>query len=353
MGLPNILISFKTAASQAVRRGNKGIIAVIVIDTVPIAGQLSYILGKAEDIPQGLTHENTKYLERAFIEGEDPIKHVVLIVADTVEAGIVEVEKHPFDYLVAPHDIVDTAPVVAFIKDMRQKKKIMVKGVLPHSAIDDEGIINFTTDNIKVKGEDGLYKASEYCTRIAGLIVTTPLTQSVTYKALSEVEDVPKYTKEALDNKINKGELLIFHDGQKVKVGRGVNSLTTYTTEKGEDYKWIKIVATTDMIYEDVKRTFEDNYVGRVPNNFDNKNILATAIGEYLEELSHKGILDKGISVAIDVVAQGEYLKKGGTDITMMSDLEIKEGNTDTFVFLTGKYRILNAVEDIVVSFYI
>ena len=36
-----------------------------------------------------------------------------------------------------------------------------------------------------------------------------------------------------------------------------------------------------------------------------------------------------------------------------MTEQEIKEANTQTFVFLMSKYKILSAIEDINVNFYI
>ncbi len=349
MGLPNILIEFKSKASTAVKRGDRGIVAVIVIDT-PIG------VTKIDDIaniPTGLTAENEAYVERAFLGGLNPVKSVVLIVSDSVTNALNELEINKFDYVVGPYDISseDATSVATFIKSLRDNKGIKVKAVLPNTVADHEGVINFTTDDIVV-GET-TYTTAEYCSRIAGLLAGTPLQMSATYYIIPEIDDVPKFTKTELDSKIDAGEFVIFHDGEKVKIARAVNSLTTVGATKSEDYKSIKIIDIMDLIYTDIKRTCEDNYIGKFANNYDNKCNLIVAIQAYLESLRDDELLDINVYTGIDMIAQTNYLKGEGEPVDDMSELEIKEANTKTNVFIESKYKILNAIEDISVSFYI
>ena len=349
MGLPNILIEFKDKASTAIKRGDRGTVAIIVIDTVPGVTKIEDIT----QIPSGLTADNKAYVERAFLGGLNSIKDVMLIVTDTVANGLKVLEVTKFDYMVGPHDIsgADATATATFIKALRDNKGIKVKAVLPKTSADHEGIINFTTDNIVV-GET-TFTTSEYCSRIAGLLAGTPLQVSSTYYRLSEVDDVPKFTKSELDAKIDAGEFVIFHDGEKVKVGRGVNSLVTVGSTKSEDYKSIKIVDIMDLIYTDVKRTAEDNYIGKFANNYDNKCNLIVSIQAYLEALRDDELLDNSIVTGIDMEAQRNYLKANGEPVEDMTEQEIKEANTQTYVFLQSKYKILNAIEDISVKFFI
>lgn len=350
MGLPNILIEFKSAASTAIKRGERGVVAVMVIE------EGNHGVTKIEDItqiPEGLTEENKAYVERTFLGGENPVKMVQLIRTDTVANGIKLLEVTNFDYFAAPPTVStsEVTSIMTFIKTLRENKGIRVKAVLPNAKGDHEGIINFTTENIVV-GEN-TYSAAEYCSRMAGLLAGTPLSVSATYYVLSEVDDVPKFTKSELDEKIDAGELVIFHDGKKVKVARAVNSLTTVGKEKSEDYKSIKIVDIMDLIYSDIKTTCEDSYIGKYPNNYDSKCLLIVAIQAYLEALREEELLDTEIETGIDMEAQTNYLKGKGEDVDSMSEQEIKEANTQTNVFLQASYKILNAIEDISVKFYI
>lgn len=349
MGLPNILIEFKSKASTAIKRGERGTVAVIVVDTTVGVTKIEDIT----QIPDGLTADNKAYVERVFLGGLKPVRGVVLIVTDTVANGLKVLETVKFDYVVGPHDIssADATAMATFVKGLRDNKGIKVKAVLPNTKGDHEGIINFTTTDIVVGGET--FTTAEYCSRIAGMLAGTPLQMSATYYALAEVDDVPKFTKSELDVKIDAGEFVIFHDGDKVKVARAVNSVTTVGATKGEDYKSIKIVDIMDLIYTDIRRTCEDNYIGKFANNYDNKCNLIVSIQAYLEALRNDELLDTSIATGIDMAAQTNYLKGKGEPVDEMSEQEIKEANTQTFVFLESRFKILNAIEDISVNFYI
>lgn len=349
MGLPNILIEFKSKASTAIKRGERGTVAIIVVDTTEGVTKIEDVT----QIPDGLTEENKTYVERTFLGGVKPVKDVVLIVTDTVANGLNVLETVKFDYAVGPHNISteDATAMATFIKALRDNKGIKAKAVLPNTKGDHEGIINFTTSNVVV-GES-TFTTAQYCSRIAGLLAGTPLRMSATYYHLSEVDDVPKFTKSELDKKIDAGEFVISHDGEKVKVARAVNSLTTIGATKSEDYKSIKIVDIMDIIYTDIKRTCEDSYIGKFANNYDNKCSLIVAIQAYLEGLRNDELLDEKIVTGIDMEAQINYLKSKGEPVGDMTEQEIKKANTQTFVFLSSTYKILNAIEDIKVKFYI
>lgn len=349
MGLPNILIEFKSKASTAIKRGERGIVAIIVVDE-------THGVTKIEDItqiPDSLNPVNKAYIERCFLGGVKPVRSVLLIVSDTVQNGLKVLETQKFDYVVGPHDMESEAAtaMATFVKGLRDTKGIKVKAVLPNTKGDHEGIINFTTDNIVV-GEN-TFTTAQYCSRIAGLLAGTPLQQSATYYQLSEVDDVPKFTKAELDKKIDAGEFVIFHDGEKVKVARAVNSLTTVGATKSEDYKSIKIVDIMDLIYTDVKRTCEDSYIGKFANNYDNKCNLIVSIQAYLESLRNDELLDQDIYTGIDMASQINYLKSKNEPVEDMTEQEIKEANTQTFVFLESRFKILNAIEDIQINFFI
>lgn len=350
MGLPNILIEFKTKAGTAISRGSRGIVAIIVNETTKDV----YSFDTITDIPTDVfSVENKAYIERAFVGGVKPIKKVIVVATDTVTNGLIEVEKHKFDYLVGPYNLSedDATLISTTVKAMRDNKDIKIKAVLPNIFADHEGIINFTTNNIVVG--DNTYTTAQYCSRIAGLLAGTPLQESATYKVLNEVDDVPKYTKTELDTKINNGEFVLFWDGEKVKVGRGINSLVTVGSTKTSDMKMIKIIDIMDMIYTDIKATCEDNYIGKFVNNYDNKCNLMVAIKTYLESLKKDGLLDGEIQIGIDIQSQKEYLSTHGLDVELMKDIDIKKGNTGTNVFLNGKYKIANAIEDISIKFYV
>lgn len=351
MGLPNVLIKFQTIAASLITRSDKGIVAIAIKDA---KANGSYTLTTTSDIPTTLGANNIAYIKRAFIGNVNPPKKVLLYVMPATATDYTDALAYfatvKFDYIVAGPDVTSTE--VGAIKDWVIAERTnghIVKAVLPNSVANNKAVINFTTGGIIVGGST--YTAAQYASRIAGLIAGTPMTQSVTYVALPEVTDCEKFTKAELDTKVDNGEFVIFNDGEKVKVGRGVNSLTTVTTTNDAIYKKIKIVEAMDLIASDIKTTTEDNYIGKFANSYDNKCILITAIKNYFKTLENDGVLDNGKSaVAIDMEAQITYLKGKGIDTDNMSEKEIKEANTDDKVFLTSSIKILDAIEDVTLN---
>lgn len=350
MGLPNINISFSTAADNAIRRSQKGVVAIILKDA---AANGSHTVTREADIPATLSATNQAYISRALIGYVTPPKKVLVYVlaTDAIDLSAAldyfETVVSEIDYLVGPPDTDtdDATEVATWIAAMRDDS-FTPKAVLPDADADSEAIVNFTTDGIVVGGTT--YTSAQYCSRIAGLLAGTPMTISSTYAPLAEVSNVTRLTKTAMDTAIDAGEFIIFHDGVKVKVGRGVNSLTTTTDSKGAAFKKIKIVEAVDMIQKDIKTTAQDSYIGRYANSYDNKVLLITAIKTYLTGLETAGILRSGSSVIdIDLAAQETYLQGQGVDTSEMTDQEIKMANTGDQVFLKATVSILDAIEDI------
>lgn len=348
MPLPNINISFSTAASTAIERSKKGIVALIIRDA---AENGAHVLNTKSQIPSALGTANKSYVERAFRGYVSPPRKVIVYVqpADStaLTEGLAYLATQTFDYLAGPPDISasECAAVAAWIAAQREGG-FTPKAVLPDTEADSEAIVNFTTSGIMSGFVE--YSAAQYCSRVAGLIAGTPMTISCTYAPLTEVSDIDRLTKDEMDAAVDAGEFILFYDGEKVKVGRGVNSFQTTTDAKGAAFKKIKIVEAIDMIRSDIQMTAQDSYIGRYANSYDNKCLLVSAIKTYLNELESDGILKSGASaVGIDVDAQEDYLRDEGTDTSDMTEQEIREANTGDEVFLKATVSILDAIEDI------
>lgn len=347
LSLPSINITFREQGTSASRRGNQGIVALILKDNSAL-GEFE-VLTK-EDIPVGLSESNKEQIELAMIGyRSSPRKIIGFVVGagEGYEAAQKYLETVPFSYLAIPEiEASEVDAVSKWIKTLRDDKEKRVKAVLPNCAADHEGIVNFTTDVIEVG--DNLYSTAEYAGRIAGLLAGTPLSIASTFAPLPEVADVEGLTRTELDSAISKGEFVLFNDGEKVKVARGVNSLVTTTEDKQESFKKIKIVEAMDLIHEDIKRTAEDNYLGKYANSYDNKCLLIVAIQAYLEGLELDGVLEEGKSIVeVDVAKQESYLRSIGVNVQNMNEQDIKSANTKDKVFLKSSIKILDAIEEI------
>lgn len=347
MGVPSINISFREVGESASPRGSRGIVALVLKDATA-HGEFEVI--RKEDIPEGLSDFNKEQIELAMIGYVTPPRKIIgYVIGQEEEYDTAQdfLESAPFNYVAIPEiEGVDADSFAEWIKILRNEKARKAKVVLPNSAADHEGVINFTTEDIETAKK--VYTTAEYTGRIAGLLAGTPLEIASTFAPLPEVRDVKTLGRTELDKAVEAGEFALFNDGEKVKVARGVNSLVTLTDNKKDSFKKIKIVEAMDLIHEDVKRTAEDNYMGKYGNSYDNKCVLLMAIQGYFESLETAGILKTGVSlVEIDVGKQEEYLRSIKIDTEDMSEQDIKEADTGSRVFLKARIRILDAIEDI------
>lgn len=354
MGLPSVNIIFQSKAISAIERGTVGTLALALKDA-SVSTLTEYKLQDVADIPDTLSETNQTYLELAFMGTPKEIKAVVIpSTATDYNDALNYLETIKFNVLAIPGIAdADATTVATWVKSMRDTKERKIIAVLSDEAADHEGIVNFCVEDGAgtagvVTVGDTTYTASQYSARIAGLIAGLPLTVAPTYQVLSEVTDVPHLTKAEADTKIDAGKFILYHDGEKVKVARGVTSLVTTTETKGADWKKIKLVRILDMIYTDVKNTIEDEYIGKVQNSYENKLLLCAAINAYFEVLEQERVLDPGKNrCEINVEAQKAYLRSIGEDVDNMTVQEIKEANTRDKVFLLATVRPLDAIEDV------
>ena len=379
LGMPSVNISFIEAGIEAIERSQRGIVALILEESAASIAKLltehtdedgntieaitnPFTIYTTDDIPPELTDNNKDYLTKCLLGyTKTPYRVKVWLQATNAEADddadkfaptLTLLATERWDYLAIP--TIATAQlesVGTWMKTNRENKYKKSKVILPGYAGDYEGIINFS--NTMIKTATKTYTPAEYTARIAGLIAGTPMTISATYAPLAEVIDCDKHSIDENDTKVNNGEFFIWYDGEKFKMSRAMNSLVTTTQGKLEAYQTIKTVDVMDMIYDDIKKTAQDSYIGKYTNDYDNKQLLITAIYGYFRELENGRLLQKDYTqVDIDVEAVKTYQLKHGLyskeELADMSDLEIKKLDTKKIVYLTAKIKILDAMEDIV-----
>lgn len=357
-GLPTLKIAFEKAAAAVANRSKKGYAAIFVRDA---NAQGVYSLISEALIPSNLGEENKKHIKLCF-EGSDrgapSLVYLVVIATGTddttaLEAGLKLLESYSIDYLAGPPDVTDDemAKMVEWVKAQRALYRT-VKLVKPWKTAgsDDMGIIEL--DETAVKDADGAVTAGEYCGRLAGIFAGIPMGMSATNAALPEITAVtPRTTSEQIEA-INNGKLILVHDGIQAKIARAINSLTTIPATGKQDWSKIKIVEGMDLITFYLRTTIENEYLGRYPNIYDNKQLLVAAILEYFQYLEGAGVLNPGESFAeVDYDRQLQWLKSQGVETAGMTRQEILEYQTGSWVFIRCGGRLVDAMEDFEVLF--
>ena len=370
-GLPQVLINFRTQGTTAIKRSARGIVAMILHDGGKNEIQ-QFRISDTADIPDEILSAKSVELVKLCLKGT-PRRVLLYVIPDA------DTEIEPDGHLTGQNDVLDLiqsvkwnwvcnptstgteqADLSSWVIAQRNNKRKTFKAVCAKQAADHEGVVNFCTDDIVAENgtdENGdpvytTYNAVQYTARIAGILAGLALDRSATYFSLTEVQSVESYTD--IDERIDKGQLLLFdeQDGNGVKIARACNSLITFTTDKGEDFRYIKIIEALDLITDDVRDTFKKYYVGKVINDYNHKMLFITAVLVYFDEIKGN-VLDRDgkNTVDIDEQAQLNYAKLKGEKTEDMSAMEIRKYNTGTKVMLAGNIKPVNAMEDLAINF--
>lgn len=366
-GMPQIIINFRTKGTTAIKRSARGIVAMILHNETKDEIH-NYTIRDVSDIPDtGLTDENVDLIKKCLLG--TPLRILVYTLPNTnVDAATKDqadvlkmLANIKWNWLCAPTATTqEQNDLASWIKTQRSNKHKTFKAVLSDQAADHEGVVNFCTNNIKVQTDtDSLgnpvyttYTAVQYTARIAGILAGLALDRSATYFKLTEVESVEVY--EDIDTLIDKGELLLIdeQDGDGVKIARACNSLTTFTTDKGEEFRKIKIIEGIDMVTDDIRDTFKKYYVGKVINDYNHKMLFISAILVYFSEIKGNVLdADAPNTVDINTTWQSNYAKLHGDDPTTMSVMEIRQYNTGDTLALVGDIRLVDAMENLKIDF--
>ena len=359
LGLPSISIKFIQEGITAISRGSRGIVAMIIKEEKAISPAT---IVDVTDIPSDVTDNNKQLITNALIGNTSaPLRLELYIISGelTLQNALSHFENTQFDYLCYPSAVdEDKTAIVTWVKSQRNLGN-MVKAVLANETADYEGIINVTQSEVVV-GEK-TYTAAEFTARVAGLIAGTDLRMSTTYTSVPEVDLIPYESRAETTEKVGKGEFILYKESVRIKVARGVNSLTTVSDttvtdiqSKGDLFQKIKTVDIMDLIANDIRKTARDAYIGKLSNSYDNKVLLITAIHGYFDGLINDGLVEKNtVTVDIDMEEQKKYLKSNGVSISTMSDQQIREANTGDQVFIAVECKILDAIESISIRCFI
>ena len=246
MGLPEIFITFQTAAVSAITRSARGVLAVALSDSTQ-GGAAEAVYQSLAEVPKDkFTAANYRLLKLAFLAA--PSKVRVLRVGADDSAVYEALQRLQFDWLAAPG--LDSGEVISFIKSQRAGGRGVKAVVANASGPDCEGIVNLCASDLVL--EDGAIQAKDYAVRVAGLLAALPLTRSATYASLSEV--VSCGTSDDPDKDVDDGKLILVSGRDGYRLGRAVNSLITLTVDKAAPFQKIKIIEGIDLIRTDIAR---------------------------------------------------------------------------------------------------
>ena len=177
------------------------------------------------------------------------------------------VEVESFNVIGYPGEDVATQNLfAAFVKRLRDAEGNLVVGVLAGYPADSEGLIN-VANGVKLNTGEELTAAQSVAWAAgasAGAEVNESLTNTV-YEGAVEV--VGKMTKSQYEQAIKAGKFVFYFDGLNARVVSDINSLTTFTPTKDQNFSSNRVIRVLDGWGNDVARIFGQSYMGVVTNS--------------------------------------------------------------------------------------
>lgn len=200
----------------------------------------------------------------------------------------------PYDFDVIIDDSADStvgAAMVNFVERMNSQNGKYIQLVTTANGSNSRFVTKVTDGNVIL--DDGTELApNKVCWWAGGAEAGAKYNQSLTYAQYpGAVTTKPLLTNEQIIDRINKGELVLSVENNKVRVEQDINCLTAYTPDISKIYHKNRVIRLCNTIANDIYKQFSENFIGVVNNNEEGRLLFKSAIVGYLMDIqSNQGI---------------------------------------------------------------
>lgn len=352
--LPEFNITFKQFADTVIERSARGIGFLIVKDSTASDAVTEINKNTFLKIKSKFTAENQKAIEDVLDTGIYKLFVVRMFADDVTLTKTLDLIKKT--YSSGRITIVDG--LAADFKALATWAKTQSNyHVLTYKTEKSDSIYveNFQTEKVVFKDDRGEQIGIKFLPTLLGILCTCNIERSSTYfKCNNLIYAEPVGADDnAVNTVIGKGNIVLINDNyngvNSVRIGAGVNTLTTLTGELKEDHKYIDTVEVMDIIREDIIHAFKTDFVGKMKNSTDNQMLFLQAIKDYFRLLEKKDILEENYnnSVSIDLTAQREAWQTLDRTAIEWDDTKVKNMPFKRDIFLCGDIKINGAMENL------
>lgn len=144
--------------------------------------------------------------------------------------------------------------------------------------LETEGVINLVTGGSLGKTH---YPSAVYAVYIAGLVVGTPLNESVTYVPVGLSDVSYRMNNREVVDSLEAGSLVLVHDGDRVKIEQGI-------TTNGSK---IRKIAVRHAVATGIEKTARESWIGRITNSQAGQDTVIGKILTYLKTFEAMEVL--------------------------------------------------------------
>ncbi|MFC6545182.1 phage tail sheath family protein [Cohnella cellulosilytica] len=198
------------------------------------------------------------------------------------------IEPQDFNTIALPStDVTAKGAFVSFAKRLRDDEGKKIQVVLEnYPSADYEGVIS--VKNGVILDDGTTLTAAQTTAWVAGATAGAAVNEALTYAAYDGAVDVAtRYTNSQIIAALQAGEFFFTANNGRAVVEQDINSLTTFTPDKGKAFSKNRVIRVLDGINNDFVRIFSQFYIGKVSNNADGRNLLRAECVNYLTSLQN------------------------------------------------------------------
>ena len=168
----------------------------------------------------------------------------------------------------------------AFTERMRDNQGIKFQCVLhKYESANYEGIISVENSPVSSSSADLVYW-------VVGAQAGCAVNKSNTnIKYDGEYDINVSYTQAQLEDGLDSGKFMFHKVGDEVRVLEDINTLTTFSVDKNEDFKENQTIRVIDQIGNDIAVIFNTQFLGKIPNDDSGRASLWNELVKYHERL--------------------------------------------------------------------
>lgn len=367
MGMPEVIVNFRENQNSFLYRLGRGTVCYVHIEST--ASTPEYYTVEYKNSAAAVLEDATgaddlvPIVQRMFDYGAARVLVVVATAFTAVEDWL---ENQRFNYLAVVSASDADAGVISWaesIKFRAGRKFVLITD-------STQKVTNADNDHYVVSIYPATSTGIPYGSPMdIAAIVAGSTDRSATFRTLvynyeltdDEIALYPGARTSTANEKNNGGQLVLINDGEKIKVGRAVT--THYQIKSGDPsvdtsrspFSKVRCVDIMNMIEDDIRDNFENQYVSQVLNDYAGKQSFISMVNAvYLAGLVGTALDASGTNaVDIDLEAHMDLIREEGGDPSTMTEMEIRQYDTGDKLYLAGTLRILDTMEDLVINFTI
>lgn len=209
---------------------------------------------------------------------------------------------------------------------MRSEIGKLFQVVLFDKLADSEGVVSLKN------GLEGATSSTDLIPWVTGVIAGTAFNASATnLKYDGEYIPYTEYTQSQLVDFLEAGCFVLHRVGDEVRVCKDINTFTSVTERKGQDFKLNQVIRITDQIATSSAAVFNTNFLGKVPNDDAGRASIKNAL--------------------VDIRLKMQDLR--AIENFTAADLEVRQGETKESVYVAETIQIVPAAEKLYLVTYL